>query len=366
MSTTTNILCAGCKNILPKKEFLTCTKCKSKYDIECSNISQKQFQLMDSLKKSNWMCPECLNKQPKTGNIHTPIRSATTLEDCDMSVVDTPSASYVSKRKKPCKSPQCSTSQYTVENVDLTERKLRDIIQQELALTIQNLVSAQLKTITDQITGFCDSINFINAQYEEMKVKLEEKSNLVDQLKSENEHLKSTVKDLSSRLNIVEVHMRENNIEINGIPENRAENLANLVVQLGRTVNHPLTAEDIHHATRVAQFNKNNEKPRAVVVKLQSARHRDAILAAVVQFNKKNPKEKLNSHHLGIGGTSKPIYVSEHLTPANKSLHAATRLKAKEKNYRFVWIRNGKIFVRKDEFTQAKLIRNEDSLKLIN
>ena len=66
-----------------------------------------------------------------------------------------------------------------------------------------------------------------------------------------------------------------------------------------------------------------------------------------------------------MGGPRKSVYVSEHLSPANKSLHAAARLKAKELNYKFTWIRNGRIFVRKDESSEFILIRNTESLKLI-
>ncbi|XP_045771607.1 uncharacterized protein LOC123878783 [Maniola jurtina] len=208
-------------------------------------------------------------------------------------------------------------------------------------------------------------MSFINTQFEEMRAVIEEKSAVINQLKKENIHLQASVKDLTTRLNIVELHMRECNVEINGIPEHKTENLVNTVVQLSQVVKNNISVDDIQHATRVAKLNKSTDKPRSVIVKLRTTKHRDALLAAVAQYNKKNPEDKLSSHHLGIGGARAPIYVSEHLTPGSKSLHAATRIKAKEMKYRFTWIRNGKIYVRKDEFSQAILMRNEDSLKLI-
>ncbi|CAG5058242.1 unnamed protein product [Parnassius apollo] len=198
-----------------------------------------------------------------------------------------------------------------------------------------------------------------------MKTVIEEKSAIINNLKKENTQLQASVKNLKTRLNIVESHMRECNIELNGIPEHKAENLANTIVQLGQAVKNSLSVDDIQYVTRVAKLNKNTNKPRSVIVKLRTMKHRDALLAAVALFNKKNPDDKLNSHHLGIGGSRVPIYVSEHLTPGNKSLHAAARIKSKEMKYRFIWIRNGKIYVRKDEFSQAIIIKNEDSLKLI-
>lgn len=48
-----------------------------------------------------------------------------------------------------------------------------------------------------------------------------------------------------------------------------------------------------------------------------------------------------------------------------KSRHAATRIKAREMSYKFVWVRNGRIFVRKTVEDQAIVIKNLDSLNLL-
>lgn len=45
------------------------------------------------------------------------------------------------------------------------------------------------------------------------------------QLKSENEGLKTAVSDMSVRLNLLEQYTRQDNVEINGLPENSNENL---------------------------------------------------------------------------------------------------------------------------------------------
>jgi hypothetical protein len=113
---------------------------------------------------------------------------------------------------------------------------------------------------------------------------------------------------------------------------------------------------------RVAKMNSDSNRPRSVVVKLRSARCRDSLIAAVQTYNRKNSNERLNTEVVGIGGEKKLIFVSEHLSPDKKSLHAATRLKAKELSYKFVWVRNGKIFVRKSENAQARLINSRHYL----
>ncbi|CAK1584852.1 unnamed protein product [Parnassius mnemosyne] len=93
-----------------------------------------------------------------------------------------------------------------------------------------------------------------------------------------------------------------------------------------------------------------------------SPRTRDTFLAASIMYNKANPNEKLNSNLLGIGGAKENVYVVEHLSPTNKYLHAAARKKAKELNYKFVWVRRGRIFMRKSETSDYKYIRDLETL----
>ncbi|CAH0404537.1 unnamed protein product [Chilo suppressalis] len=50
-----------------------------------------------------------------------------------------------------------------------------------------------------------------------------------------------------------------------------------------------------------------------------------------------NIEIQLNTAHLGYGGDKKSaVFVTEHLTPETKSLHAAARLKIKQLDYKFV------------------------------
>lgn len=92
---------------------------------------------------------------------------------------------------------------------------------------------------------------------------------------------------------------------------------------------------------------------------------RDTVVAAVIRFNrsKKRTEDKLNAVYLGFPNNKRPVYVSEHLTLANKKLHAATRATAKEKGYKYVWIRNGRIFIRKNNECPSMVIRREDLKK---
>ncbi|CAH4034172.1 unnamed protein product [Pieris brassicae] len=193
-----------------------------------------------------------------------------------------------------------------------------------------------------------------------MKKIFEDNVSTISLLQKQNKTLQLSVNDLTNRLALVEQHMREANVEIGGLPEHSSENLANTVVQLSKLVKQPLAEGDVLQVTRVAKLNRNTPHPRTVVARFRSRAVRDRLLAAVSSFNKANPKEKLNSHQLGLGGARVPVYVSEHLSPTNKHLHAAARRKAKEVGFKFVWILSPIKKTRPAAFTQL------ESLKLIS
>lgn len=370
--------CAGCRNVLPRRDFLSCTVCKSKYDLECANILPKAYTLMTIKQRAVWKCPECCSKAPKRDNSNTPLRPG------QCSEIEGPSVELTAEHSSPksvvktiepkvdspliaaeLKSPSQTRGPETL----VTESSLRVILQQEITIalksTLEKIVAAEFSNIHRKIDSFQESLEFMNVKFEEMKAGYEEKTALIHDLKRENEFLNSTIRDISARLNTVELHMRDSNLEINGIPEHRSENLVNTVVQLSKIVESPLSDNDIQYATRVAKMSNDNDRPRPVIVKLRTARLRDNILAATTKFNRKTSDDKLSTQHLGLGGPRKPVFVAEHLTPANKSLHAAARKKAKEMSYKFVWVRNGRIFVRRDVECQSIVIRNLESLNLI-
>lgn len=110
----------------------------------------------------------------------------------------------------------------------------------------------------------------------------------------------------------------------------------------------------------MASVNKGSKKPRVI---LRSVRCRDEFYSAVARFNKSNPGNKLNSSMLGIGGISSSVYVAKHLSRANKMLHAAARAKAKDLSYKFVWVRNGRVFMRKNETSHFIHVKNNEVLE---
>uniref|UniRef100_A0A2A4IW47 FP protein C-terminal domain-containing protein n=1 Tax=Heliothis virescens TaxID=7102 RepID=A0A2A4IW47_HELVI len=228
-----------------------------------------------------------------------------------------------------------------------------------------NTINKELEPVRDEMKEIVKSMFFINAKFDEIEKRQQTCNDTVLKLELENEELKKTIGDLQVRINIIEQQSRSNNLEIQCMPENKNENLYDIITKLANVVNCDIKEKDILHCSRIAKSNPSSTRPRSIIVQLASPRLRDVLLASTIKYNKNNPQEKLNSAHLGISGHTSPVYIMEHLSPANKALHAAARIKAKEKDYKYVWVRNGKVFVRKTDGSEYLLIKNMNSLSKI-
>lgn len=232
---------------------------------------------------------------------------------------------------------------------------------------------AEVTDISNKFTSFRKefdeksiTIDFLSGCQDEQVATNNEFRQKLKKLETFNLPLQNTVSELTSRVAEMEQHSRDCNIEVQCVPESRSENLLTIVDQLLRTVSCELPELSIRATHRVAKQQPNSDRPRSIVVKMATPQTRDTVLAAVIKFNKskKRTEDKLNAAHLGFAN-KQPVYVSEHLTIANKKLHAATRITARNKGYEYVWIRNGRIFVRKNNESPSMIVRNEDFLKAL-
>uniref|UniRef100_A0A2A4IYB9 FP protein C-terminal domain-containing protein n=1 Tax=Heliothis virescens TaxID=7102 RepID=A0A2A4IYB9_HELVI len=324
---------------------------------------------MGIAKKASWNCPDCQSKLPKTNNTDTPVRQAAR-GDCSNNTTaqllhSSPTESNVTIRNKQNKQrspPESPINDDTI--LQISKGSLRDIIKQEIASALKNVVADQFKQISELIAGFRTSLDFFNEKYEEMKLLSEEKLSRIQALEKDNLQLQTSIHDVSRRLNLMEQNSRATNLEIQNVPENRSENLLTTVLQLGNTTNSGVVEADIAHCTRIAKKDTQTTRPRSILVKFNTPRIRDTFFAATIKYNKNNANNKLNTSHLGIASEIPVlIYVAEHLSVENKALHAATRLRGKSLGYNFVWVRNGRIFMKKDEQSDRIVITNQEQLK---
>lgn len=349
-----------CNHYQSSNEYIVCSLCSKRYHYACITTTNIKYEEVSSEFKENWLCPECNRPSAGLDNSNTPVRAALTqvFDKSDYS-------SHVTVRNKHKTSKAPDTNLYS-----LTPNDVRQIIREELntifnsfKLEIETQLSNKISEILCDLGKVTESISFMEKEYEEVRREMQHKIETINNLESENKNLRCYIQEVDSRLSQMERHSRASNVEIQCVPEHKNENLVTIVKQLAHTLKYNLNESDIHLCTRISKIQKTNNRPRSVIVKFSCPRVRDGFLAAAIAFNKKNSTDKLNTSHIGIGGDHKPIYVTDHLSPSMKALHAAARVKAKELNYKFVWVKSGHIYMRKSDSSDYKFIKNMETLR---
>ncbi|KAL4720368.1 hypothetical protein ACJJTC_014025 [Scirpophaga incertulas] len=266
----------------------------------CGGCLQRFHNTMNKDHKNQWNCHDCKGKQPKSGNANTDRSSNEPLNievtGTDNITIRKPHTKQSTTMSGTALDKDDSANVYDEDLVTaICDRVLRSI-KSEIPTLLTAILQQELSPIRNELLEFRTSMDFINNKYEEINQEYITLKNENAALVNTCKKLECTVRDLSERLNNTEQYLRENNLEIQGVPE-----------------------------------------------------HRD----------------KLNTSLLGIAGEKSPVYISEHLSPANKNLHAAARKKAKSLNYQFVWVRGGRIFVRKSPESTHIHIKTQESLDLI-
>ena len=156
-----------------------------------------------------------------------------------------------------------------------------------------------------------------------------------------------------------------NNIEISGVPFSKGENLNTILRNICSRVGFTLSDSDVNTIHRVRRFhsdNNNSEKlvrPPAIIVHFTRRIRKDELLAAV------RARRGITTADINLPGAATALYLSDHLTPVNKLLLKRARQLKNEKNYSYLWIRDCKIFIRKNQESKVFLINSEADLNKI-
>lgn len=178
----------------------------------------------------------------------------------------------------------------------------------------------------------------------------------VEELRSENAALRKQMASLEHRLDEAEQYSRRNTLEIHGVPLQKGENAVTLVKAVGRALDCKVDDVMIDACHRLRARDGSGKSP-GIVVKMVRRLDAEALL------HKRRVKRNLNTHDIGLTeAPAEPVYVNESLSPARRRLLYAARQLKNEKGYSFLWIRGGKILMRKDQGAPVKTISHMDDL----
>ncbi|XP_026737514.1 uncharacterized protein LOC113500817 [Trichoplusia ni] len=210
-------------------------------------------------------------------------------------------------------------------------------------------MKAQITDLIQEVDGAKTSTQYISDQYDDYAKRLSR----IEKQPLDN----SAIKNLESKIDNLEQHARQCNIEIANMPEKRGENLVMLLEDIGKNIDLTIPRDEIvsiHRVPHAAVL--ANDRPKNVIAKLKTRSLRDNILSAF------RLKKGLSSTQLGISGPTRVIYVNEHLTLQKKLLLRETREEAKKHGFKYVWVRHATILVKKTDTCAALAIKSSNDL----
>lgn len=166
----------------------------------------------------------------------------------------------------------------------------------------------------------------------------------------------SSVSLLESKIDVLEQQARQCNVELGNIPEKRGENLITVLESIASAINISIARNDVVAIHRVPHAHAQNNRPKNIVVKFASRLFRDNLLSAY------RLSKGLTSDRIGLSGTPCRIYVNEHLTLRNKNLFRKCREAANANKFKYVWIRNATVLVKKTDDSATFAIRTETDI----
>ncbi|XP_061725087.1 uncharacterized protein LOC133531027 [Cydia pomonella] len=370
--------CLFCNGPINDSTFLKCIGCAGSYHCSCLDITLAQCT--ENFLQT-WLCSFCTSVNTRRRrNDNTPIQlrpGISTFDDSVMSCDDTVDNS------KETTDIQCTnlSANSTLLATPPNSYQLRQVQQESNTLMPQELLNNILSKVTALQTQFSAiqviqmDISQVKSDIAEMKssidIKLddlagrmttiESRVSALEESKTELDGVKKVIDDIINDSRKNEQWVRRSNIQINGVPEVKGENLYAVLKSLAEVSGFPLdTNTDIDFVTRVAVRNdRDNAKPKPIIVKMQARYKKDDFMSSLRKI------KNLKAADLGYSNSANRVYINDHLSSFNKHLLKEAKQRAIKKQYKFCWVRNCTVMVRRNENSPILYITSEDSLNKI-
>lgn len=316
--------CIVCQKTLPDDgRFMRCVDCKEPYHLgqNCSGIAPNTFNTMGTQKREVWVCKTCRTSKKRTG-------------------------STSQQSPQPTDNSGALAALMTeIQGIKRNVESLPELLAKVDSLLMLKAEFTRLCTVVNDVE---ETVKFLSAKYddvvEQLKADKEEASahrKEMNQLQEKMLAQELLIHRLQQGLNDSEQYNRNANMEIHGLKSEEGENLT----------------EFLHELAEKLELQKPRNDEVLAVHRLPSKKASPPILVRFASVAVRNrwfaARGKLQS--LFKSEPSDQLYFNENLTQINRRLLWLARTTGKKEGYKFVWVRGGKIFVKKDE--GATLIR---------
>lgn len=312
-----SIQCCVCSSYIRDDNFITCKNCENKSHLDCAKNENKS-KVLRSAKRFNpmaWLCVVCKDKKGEESS---------------------------------------DNSDAGDDNTDI-KKVLNELV------IIKNNQNELMKT-KDKIEEIQSSLEFICKQYDVMLEKQSKQEKLIKDLKVSivkltdlNKEKDEQIVFLNNKINELDQHQYSMDVEIHGVEVREDENVRDIVKNAADVLKLNNTLSNISDIYRIPTKRDTSVYSPPIVLTFKSRDARE-------QWLNRKVTRTLKSGLILKDNSNKNIFVNERLSFFLKQLLWQTKQRAKDKDYKFVWVKNGKIFIRKNENHGIARIQNEDDL----
>lgn len=190
----------------------------------------------------------------------------------------------------------------------------------------------------------------VMAKLHEMDLKYECLFRKYEEQVKANETLQHEITEIKCKLNKAEQRGLNNNMIIHGVPYKAGENPEEIITKIGQSLQVPIN----QHKYSVVRLGGESNKNSPLRVIFENIEMKNIFIRSPKRF-------QLNTQQLGYQ-TNQKIFLNHDLTKINLDLLKKTQQFKKENNFKYAWVSNGSILLRKEENSKIVMIEKEEDL----
>lgn len=303
------MLCARCHSEV--NDCAQCTTCNNLIGFCCAGVTEMGYRKLGS-RKAQWKCPDC----------------------------------RVLEQSSPLKSAEAASLDSIMQELKSIQRQLEGM--PGLVRDVKDI-----KKEIDELRKACDfnsaSLDDHKKRLDKTESKLSELTSIKGDIQSINKELDTLKGDNLSK----DQWQRLNNVEIKGVPQRQNEDLFKILDQISIAIGYPVQKTSVNYISRVPTY---NNKEKLIIVGFIHRYVKEDFVASA------RAKKKLIASEIGFVGNAQNIFINDHLTPDYKKLLTSAKTSLKPKGYMYIWVKYGKIHVRKDDASKIFVINNQTDL----
>lgn len=322
--------CGVCDVSVPTDgRHMKCVECHSVLHLgQCAGIADATFTTMGASKREKWRCRRCRSGDSRSG-----------AGAADAVSQDDPLAFSAQLASVNQKLDMLLSLKESVDTLLTLPAKVDALL--ALRPTVE-----WLRTTVDAVEK---SVTFLNDKYDSVVTDLTAQKQLTKNMEAEVGTLRNTVKEqansirlLQTEINELDQQQRLSNMEIQGLPSTPKENLSVVLCDLASKIGlSQFQPSDVLSARRLPP--KKTDKPGTATLILVSF--------ASVSLKEQWMGCRGRLRELSHAGLAPKIFFNENLSRSNRELFWKARMKGKEKQYKYIWTKNGQIYAKKSDGT---------------